>query len=94
MNDFNTDPAAEIKHLKALEKAKLYEAPPPIIKLKKQWPPTSDLAKLKELKPQVWRPIVDNAESAPWRPGGVPLSDVIRAVLILAALIAVALGVD
>lgn len=96
MSNYDTDPAAEIKRLKAQEKAKLNPAvwPAPVKAKAKKWPAAPDWSKLKKARPQVWRPLVEDVEYAPWQPGGVPTADVIRAVLILAALIAVALGVD
>lgn len=105
MSNYDTDPAAEIKRLKAQEKAKLNPAvwPAPVKAekwpkaekpAKKGWPAALDWAKLKKALPQVWRPLVEDIEYAPWQPGGVPTADVIRAALILGALIAVALGVD
>lgn len=98
MNKYKSvvDPAAEIEKLKALEKAKLSPVvwPAPVKAKAKKWPAAPDIAKLKAARPQVWRPMMDDAESAPWQPGGVPTADAIRAVIILAALIAVALGID
>lgn len=92
MNHYDTDPAAEIKRLKAIEKAKLNPTAWPAPDKAKKWPTAPDLSKL--TRPQAWRPLVDNAESAPWQPGGVSLSDAIRAILALAVLIGLALGVD
>lgn len=94
MNDFNTDPAAEIKRLKAQEKAKLNPAawPAPVKAkkwpqanaAKKKWPAAPDWSKLKKARPQVWRPLVEDVEYAPWQQGGVSRSEIIHALFYIA----------
>lgn len=95
-----TDPAAEIKHLKALESAKAAapdwpaDWPAPAKAKKQPWPTAPAPAKKKPpWRPHSWLP----PEEEPARPFvqyGIPLEDVIRYALIFAALLAIALLVD
>lgn len=83
-----TDPAAEIKWLKAVEQAKLYEAPPPVGKLKKA-PTLSDISKLKKARPRLWHP-TDVDDYAPAGMPGIPLDEAVRFALIVGVLIVLA----
>lgn len=98
MNDFNTDPAAQVKYLKALEKAKLADTdwPAPAktqkwtktddaAKGKKTWPAVPNIvAKLKEAWPQPWQPMMDDTQFTPWQQGGMSQSEIIRALFYIA----------
>jgi hypothetical protein len=97
--NFDTNPEAEVAYLKAWEKAH-----------PGAWPPNmSDAEKLKKIKAYDW-PLPDAAKKKPWYvpqlwtppeaeyrafvQGGIPLGELIRALLILAAALAAALLID
>ena len=89
-----TDPAAEIKYLKALERGKDWpqEYPDPAkVKKGKDWPAAVDPAKVKQ--PRVWRP-TETAAPAVVQTGGMSVSELVRAVLLIAAAIGAALLID
>lgn len=89
-----TDPAAEIKYLKALEKGKGWpqEYPDPAkVKKGKDWPAAVDPAKVKV--PRMWRPTAAAAPAAAPM-GGMSVSELVRAVLLIAAAIGAALIID
>ena len=85
-----TDPLKEIEYLKAVEKAKLYEAPPDARKLK-QWPAAPDVRKLK--KPQLWRPVQDDDAPRYGMPG-IPADEAARFGFVVGVLCVLALLVD
>ena len=84
-----TDPLREIEYWKAVEKAKLYEAPPPVGKLK-QWP-AAPVGKLK--KPQLWRPAQDDDTPRYGMPG-IPADEAARFGFVIGVLCVLALLVD
>lgn len=97
-----TDPAAEVAYLKALEKAKWPQPATDPGKLKK-WHDAEAAPKAKKRPPapmpttprkwRTWTPDAD-AEAMPYHAQGIPLADVVRVVLIIAAMLAAALGID
>lgn len=85
-----TDPAAEIKYLKALERAKWPEDYPDPAKAKK-WPAAADAAKVNQ--PRIWKP-VEAEPPAAVQMGGMSLSEIVRALLAIGAAVGVALLID
>ena len=86
-----TDPLQEIEYWKAVERAKLYEAPVDVRKLK-QWPaPPVDVRKLKKL--QLWRPIQDDDAPRYGMPG-IPADEAARFGFVIGVLCVLALLVD
>jgi hypothetical protein len=99
MNHYDpTDPAAEVKYLKALERGKGWpqEYPDPAkVKKGKDWPAAVDAGKKKPPR-HVARMMVDPAAPS-YRPmtyEGYTIGEVIRAVLIFLAAIGAALLID
>lgn len=93
-----TDPAAEIKYLKALERGKGWpqEYPDPAkVKKGKGWPAPADAGKVKS--PRMWRPTATAPDAPGYRPmayEGYSIGEVIRAVLIFLAALGAALLID
>ncbi len=91
-----TDPAAEIKYLKALERGKGWpDMPPDLVALKKKETPAVPVGKAK--KPprhvaQTWG--LTPMEARPFVPRGIPPAIVARALLLLVVALAVALLID
>ena len=85
-----TDPAAEIKYLKAQERAKWPQDYPDPAKVKK-WPAAADAAKAKQ--PLIWKP-VEAEPAAAVQMGGMSVSAIVRALLAIGAAVGVALLID
>ena len=85
-----TDPAAEIEFWKAAEKGKFFAAPSKAGKLKKK-PVMPDVGKLKEKigKPDMV-PVDDEVEYAALDVRGMSLGEVVKALVALGALLALA----
>ena len=89
-----TDPAAEIEFWKAAEKGEFFAAPPKVVKKKPVMP---DVRKLKEKigKPDVALPVDDaEVEYAALDIRGMPWGEVVKALVVLGALLALAALVD
>lgn len=86
-----TDPATEIKYLKALERGWPQDYPDPAkVKKGKGWPRDyPDPAKVN--RSRVWTPSAGNSAAAM---GGMSVSELVRAVLLIAAAIGAALLID
>lgn len=94
-----TDPAAEIKHLKALERAKMDAWPampdePAKAKKAAAWPAAVDAGKKKPPRhvARTWG--AAELQSRPLAQEGIPLAVVVRALLLLGMALAVALLID
>ena len=99
MNTFDpNDPAAEIKYLKALEQGKAWPTTypdPAKVKKGKGWPAAVDPYKVKKTprRWEYWTP-PEAEEETPFTPHGIPLSELVRVILIFAALATAALLID
>ena len=92
-----TDPAAEIKYLKALEKGKGWPQEYPDsakVKKGKDWPAAVDAGKKKTPRhvARTWGAV--ELQSRPLAQEGIPPAIVARALLLLASAIAAALLID
>ena len=91
-----TDPAAEIKYLKALERGKGWpqEYPDPAkVKKAADWPtPVGKPKKPPRHVARTWG--APELQSRPFTPEGIPPAIVARALLLLAAAVAAALLID
>ncbi len=85
-----TDPTAEIKYLKALERAKWPKEYPDPAKAKK-WPAAADATKVKQ--PLIWKPVEADPPAAV-QMGGMSPSEIVRALLIVGAAVGAALLLD
>lgn len=84
-----TDPAAEIKYLKALERGKWPEDYPDPTKVKK-WPAAADAAKGKQ--PHIWKPTAAAPTGTSIQ--GMSVLEIVRALLFIGAAIGAALLID
>ena len=99
MSNFDpSDPAAEIKYLKALERAKTPAWPampddPAKVKKGEAWPtPVGKPKKPPRHVARTWG--APELQSRPFTPEGIPPAIVARALLLLAAAVAAALLID
>ena len=98
MNHYDpTDPAAEVKYLKALERGKGWpqEYPDPAkVKKGKDWPAAVDAGKKKTPRhvARTWG--TPELQSRPFTPEGIPPATVARVLLLLGMALAAAVLID
>ena len=100
MNHYDpTDPAAEVKYLKALERAKTPAWPtmpddPAKVKKATAWPAAVDAGKKKPPRHVAPSWVAPELQSPPFVQEGIPPATLARALLLLASAIAAALLID
>lgn len=88
-----TDQAAEIEFWKEAEKGEFFAAPPKAGKLKKPVMPDVDKLKKKIGKPDMV-PVDDEVEYASLNAQGIPWPEIVKALMALGALLALAVLFD